>query len=189
MKIGTILLVAALVFGICFFVDKGFSKLFRSKPEHKTGLSVRLNKKYGSIGLIVVVIGIAALFVQDAGWLLTAGGVLLILVGVCLVVYYMTFGLFYDQDTFVLTTFGRRSDTYYYRDITAQQLYQSYGTVIVELHMNNGRSVQLQSGMDGMYPFMDHAFSAWLRQTGRKQEDCGFYDPENSCWFPPVEGA
>ena len=28
----------------------------------------------------------------------------------------------------------------------------------------------------------------WLEQTGRRQEDCGFYDPANSCWFPPVEG-
>ena len=77
MNIGIILLVAAFVFGICFVVDKGFSKVFRSKPEHKSGLSVRLNKKYGSIGLIVVVIGIAALFVQDGGWLLAVGGVLL----------------------------------------------------------------------------------------------------------------
>lgn len=188
MEIGAILLVAALVFGICFLIDKGFSKLFRNKPEHKTGLSVRLNKKYGSIGLIIVVIGIAALFVKNAGWILTAGGALLIFVGVCLVVYYMTFGLFYDQDTFVLTTFGKRSDTYHYSDIAAQQLYQSYGAVIVELYMKDGRSVQLQSGMDGMYPFMDHAFSAWLRQTGKKQEDCDFYDPQNSCWFPPVEG-
>lgn len=188
MGIGAILLVAALVFGICFLTDKGFSKLFRNKPEHKTGLSVRLNKKYGSIGLIIAVIGIAALFVKDGGWILAVGGALLVLAGVCMVVYYMTFGLFYDEDTFVLTTFGKRSDTFHYRDIEAQQLYQSYGTVIVELYMKNGRSVQLQSGMDGMYPFMDHAFSAWLRQTGKKQEDCSFYDPENSCWFPPVEG-
>ena len=188
MELLAVLIIAALVFGVCFLVDKGFAKLFRSQAQHFSGLSVRLNKKYGSIGLIVVVIGIAALFAQDAGWLLVGGGVLLILVGVCLVAYYMTFGLFYDQDTFVLTTFGKRSETYYYRDITAQQLYQSYGTVIVELFMKDGRSVQLQSGMDGMYPFMDHAFSAWLRQMGKNREDCSFYDPENSCWFPPVEG-
>lgn len=187
MKIGVILLVAGLVFGICFLADRGFTRLFRNKPEHRTGLSVRLNKKYGSIGLIIAVIGIAALFVRSGGFLLSVGGVLMILIGVCLVVYYMTFGLFYDQDTFVLTTFGKRSETYFYRDIAAQQLYQSYGTVIVELYMNDGRSVQLQSTMDGMYLFMDHAFSAWLRQTGKSKEDCGFYNPENSCWFPPVE--
>ena len=53
--------------------------------------------------------------------------------------------------------------------------------------MTDGRTVQLQSAMDGVYPFMDKAFTMWLRQTGRRQEDCSFYDPQNSCWFPPVE--
>lgn len=187
MGIGTILLVAGLVFCVCFLADRGFTKIFRNKPEHKTGLAVRLNKKYGSVGLIIAVIGIAALFVKESGWILPVGGIILILLGICLVVYYMTFGLFYDDETFVLTTFGKRSIRYRYCDIVGQQLYQSYGTVIVELYLKNGRTVQLQSGMDGMYPFMDHAFSAWLRQTERKREDCSFYDPENSCWFPPAE--
>ena len=39
-----VLLVAALVFLICFMVDKGFTKLFRSQKEHKSGLAIRLNK-------------------------------------------------------------------------------------------------------------------------------------------------
>ena len=25
---------------------------------------------------------------------------------------------------------------------------------------------------------------AWLAQTGKKKEDCPYYDPDNSCWFP-----
>ena len=187
MEIGAILLVAVVVFGICFVVDKGFTKLFRNRPEHKTGLAVRLNKKNGSFGLIIAVLGVAALFAYNGNGLLLAGGIILILLGGFLVTYYMTFGLFYDQETFVLTTFGKRSDSYRYQDIVAQQLYQNYGTIIVELHLNNGRTVQLQSSMDGVYPFLDHAFSAWLRQTGRNKEDCDFYDPANSCWFPPVE--
>ena len=27
----------------------------------------------------------------------------------------------------------------------------------------------------------------WLAQTGKRKEDCDFYDPDNSCWFPPAE--
>ncbi len=185
MEYVVVLLFAAFVFLICFLVDKGFTKLFRSQQEHKSGLAIRLNKRYGSIGLIVAVIGIAALFA--GGWLLTAGGCVLILVGLGLVVYYMTFGVFYDTDTFILTTFGKKSTTYKYSDIKAQQLYNNYGNTVIELYMTDGRTVQLQSGMEGVYDFMDYAFSAWLRQTGRKQEDCAFYDSQNSCWFPPVE--
>lgn len=189
MEYVAVLIVAVLVFGGCFAVDKGFQKLFRNQQEHHSGLSVRLNKKYGSIGLILAVLGVAAVFAgMFDGWLLCAGGCVLILIGIGLVVYYMTFGVFYDTDTFILTTFGKRSTTYAYRDIQAQQLYNAYGNVLIELHMADGRTVQLQAHMQGAYSFLDHAFSAWLRQTGRKKEDCAFYDPQNSCWFPPVEG-
>jgi hypothetical protein len=62
------------------------------------------------------------------------------------------------------------------------------GNVIIELHMADGRAVQLQSAMTGAYSFLDAAFEAWLVQTGRNKEECDFYNPENSCWFPTMEG-
>lgn len=188
MEFVIVILVCAAVFGICFLIDRGFTKLFRNQQQHKSGKAVRLNKKYGAIGLIVAVLGVAALFsgLSD-GALLIAGGCMLMAVGIGLVVYYMTFGVFYDEDSFILTTFAKPSKTYGYRDIAAQQLYNSYGNILIELHLNDGRTVQLQAGMEGVYPFLDHAFSAWLRQTGKTREDCPFHDPANSCWFPPVE--
>lgn len=189
MKFTTMLIVAVIVFGLCFLVDKGFSKAFRGKAQHQSGLSVRLNKRYGSFGIISTVLGISAVImgVKDTLFLLISG-ILLILMGIALIVYYMTFGIFYDADSFILTTFGKRSQVYSYKDIRAQQLYVASGNVVVELHMEDGRTVQLHRAMEGLYPFLDHAYSAWLRQTGRKEEDCPFHDPSNSCWFPPVEG-
>ena len=185
MEYVAVLIVAALVCGACFLIDKGVQTLFRNQQEHRSGLAVLLNKKYDSMGLLLAVLGLAALFM--GGWLMCVGGGWLILVGIGLVAYYMTFGVFYDTDTFILTTFGKRSTAYAYKDIKAQQLYNSYGNTLIELHMTDGQAVQLQAGMTGVYDSMDHAFSAWLRQTGRKQEDCAFHDPQNSCWFPPVE--
>ena len=180
--------VAAVVFGLCFLVDKGFTKLFRSKAQHQSGLSVRLNKKYGAFGLIVFVLGIAALFsLWNEGWLLITAGFLLMVLGIALVVYYMTFGIFYDGDGFLLTTFGKRSTAYRYADIKSQQLYNSYGQILIELHMTDGRNVQLQAGMTGVYPFLDKAFSAWCAQKGLDEGTCTFHDPANSCWFPPME--
>ena len=76
---------------------------------------------------------------------------------------------------------------YSFSDIKSQQLFVSYGNVIIELHMTDGRCVQLQSAMTDVYQFLDHAFISWLLQTGRNKEDCSFYDPDNSCWFPPAE--
>ena len=54
--------------------------------------------------------------------------------------------------------------------------------------MHDGSHFQVHTGMTNMYAFMDHAFHAWLQQTGRTQEMCTWYDPDNSCWFPPYEG-
>lgn len=188
MEIVLIIIVAALVFGLCYIVDKGFTGVFRGTPQHATGQAVRLNKRYGSTGLVVAVIGLAAVFAGMSGaWVLTAGGALLLLLGAGLVTYYMTFGIYYDDDSFVLTTFGKKSGTYSFSDIKTQQLFVSYGNIIIELHLVDGRSVQLQSTMTDVYLFLDHAFAAWLRQTGRKKEDCAFYDPDNSCWFPAAE--
>lgn len=184
------ILVAVGTLALCFGLDKLFTKLFRSQAQHKTGLSVRLSKRYAAFGLILVAIGIAALIsgVMDT-WALAAGGVIVVILGICLIVYYMTFGIFYDAESFILTTFGNKSTVYAFRDIRCQQLYVVQGgSVVVELHMTDGRTVQLQSAMDGYDKFLDHAYDAWLRQTGRQPEDCAFHDPDNSCWFPSADG-
>jgi len=190
MKFVAVILIAAAVFGVCYLVDKGFTGLFRSAPQHKSGLSVRLSKRYGSIGLLLAVLGLAAIFAginSKDGWILPAGGGIVIVMGIGLVVYYMSFGVFYNEDGFIVGRFGKRNTTYAYKDITAQQLYNNQGYLLIELYFTDGNTLQLQSNMTGMYAFLDYAFVAWCEQTGRKQEDCGFYDPANSCWFPPVE--
>lgn len=185
--IALILLMAA-IFGLCFLVDKGFTKLFRGKAQHMTGRSVRVNKRYGSLGLIVALLGIAGTFAGfGANWLLFAGGLVLILVGCGLVVYYMSFGIYYDDDSFIWSSFGKKSVTYRYRDIQAQQLYTSAAGILVELHLSDGRALQLQPSMKGVPCFIKAASQGWLTQMGKTAEECEFYDPDNSCWFPPAQ--
>ena len=182
-----VVVVAALVFGVCFLIDKGFTKLFRSQAEHASGKAVRLSKRYGSIGLIIAVVGLGAVFTGlQNSTLLIVGGAVMVLLGLGLVIYYMSYGVFYDTDTFLFMTFGKKNITYYYRDIRQQQLYNNQGHLLIELYMADGNTVQLQSTMDGCFAFMDHAYAAWLRQTGRTEESCPFHKPEESCWFPPV---
>ena len=169
MQYFAVLLVAAIVFGGCYLFDKGFEKLFRNQAQHYSGLSVRLNKRYAAFGALLIALGTAALFTGlSSGPLMIVCGSLILLMGIGLVVYYATFGIFYDEDSFILTTFGKKSKTYFYREIRSQQLYNSYGHIVIELHMNDGRSVQLQAGMSGVYPFLDKAFEAWCSQKNRK---------------------
>ena len=173
---------------IFFLVDKGFTGIFRGKAQHRSGHSVRANQRYGAFGLVLFVIGLAALFAGlSSGWFFLAAGILVMLIGICLMVYYMTFGVFYDDDSFILTTFGKKSKLYSYRDIRCQQLYASYGTTIIELQMTDGRTFHFQSNHVGVYPFLDTAFAGWCRQKGITKDACSFYDPDNSCWFPKAE--
>ena len=183
----SVLLVAAVVFGICFLADKVFTKAFRGKVQHQSGLSVRPNKKYGAFGLILVVVGLGALFagLKDDKVLLF-GGCFVIVLGVCLVIYYLSTGLFYDEESFLYTSFGKKSLTYHYRDIQSQQLYKTQGSLMVELYMTDGKSVHVHGNMNGAFDFLDHAFFRWCEQRGIAVEDCPFHDPANSCWFPPV---
>ena len=189
MGIVSIIIVVGLVFGVCYLVDKGFTKLFRGKVQHQSGKSVRLSKRYGSIGLIMFAFGTAAVFMgmNNAEWVLVGGAALLVLGGIALVIYYLSFGIYYDEDSLILSQFGKASVTHYFKNIRSQQLYLAAGNVVVELHMADGSHFQVHTGMTGMSEFMDYAFAAWLEQTGRKQEDCTWYDPDNSCWFPPYE--
>ena len=188
MSLLAVLVVAALVFGVCYLFDKGFEKAFRNKPQHKSGLAVRPNKRYAAFGAIFIALGTAAIFASAGNMVLLAGGVLVLLMAIGLIVYYTTFGVFYDEDSFIFTTFGKKSAEYHYQDIQGQQLYVVQGgNVIIELHMADGNTISLQSAMLGVYAFLDTAFAGWCRQKGIDSDDCSFYDPANSCWFPSME--
>ena len=185
------LLLAAAVFGLCYLVDKSFASLFRSKAQHRSGLAVRVNKRYGVFGVGLTVLGILALCVGFTGGIaLLIGGVVVLIMGICLAVYYLTHGIFYDGETFLLSTFRKADRVYRYDQIREQKLYLVQGgSIIVELHMEDGSAVSLQSSMDGVYLFLDTAFAGWCLQKGIDPSDCDFHDPSRSWWFPHEEDA
>ena len=188
MQYFALLIVAALVFGVCYLFDKGFEKAFRAKPQHKSGLSVRPNKRYAAFGAILVALGAAAIFASAGNMVLLVGGILILLMAAGLILYYASFGIFYDADSFIYSTLGKKTVEYRFGDIRSQQLYiLQGGSTIIELHMADGSAVSVQSAMLGTYAFLDVAFAGWCRQTGINSDDCDFYDPANSCWFPSVE--
>ena len=184
-----IALIAAVIFGLCYLVDKTFSKLFRSKAQHRSGMAVRANKRYGIFGVVLTVLGIMAIFVGITdGPVLLWGGAIVLLMGVALAVYYLSFGIFYDGESLLLQRFGKKDVTHDYKDIVGQKLYLIQGgNIVVELHMKNGSAVSVQSSFEGVYPFLDTAFAGWCLQTGRNPQDCDFHDPSQSLWFPAVE--
>lgn len=189
MQLFPILVIAAIIFGICYLVDRAFTKAFRSKAQHRSGKAVRASKRYGVFGIGLICIGILAIItgITD-GPVLLWGGAFVLLMGICLAVYYLSFGIFYDNDSLLFTRFGKKDLTYSYGEIVGQKLYLVQGgNVIVELHMADGSAVSVHPAMDGIYPFLDTAFAGWCRQTGRDPEECEFHDPSKSLWFPTAE--
>ena len=189
MKPITMVIVAVLTFGLCFLFDKGYTRLFRNQAQHRTGLQVRPSKRYGSFGLILCVLGIIALFAGMGGErILLFGGVAVLLIGCILTGYYMSYGIYYDDDSFILNSFGKGSRTYRFAHIRSQKLYLIQGgSIVVELHIEDGTAVSVQTSMDGAYAFLDHAFFHWCRQKDLDPKACDFYDPANSLWFPCEE--
>ena len=191
MQIIPILLVAAAVFGICYLVDKAFTKKFRSKQQHMSGLAVRANKMYGVFGVLLIAVGVMAIVVGiGSGILLLIGGIVVLVMGAALAAHYLSFGIFYDGETFLVSSFGKKSVAHSYKEITEQKLYVLQGgSVLVELYLTDGTSVTLQSTLDGVYPFLDTAFAGWCIQTGRDPQSCDFHDPSKHWWFPHEEEA
>lgn len=184
-----ILIIAALVFLLCWGVDKLFTKLFRSKAQHRSGLAVRASKRYGIFGVIFSVLGILSVLIGTTGdKVLLWAGLVVLLMGAGLAVHYLSFGIFYDGESFLLCRFGKKSQEHRYDEILSQKLYVlTGGSSLIELTLKDGSTVSVQSTMDGVYPFMDTAFAGWCMETGRKMEECDFYDPSKSWWFPHEE--
>ena len=189
MNILSMLFIAAVVFGACRVIDVLFTNAFRSKAQHRSGLAVRVNKRYGVFGVGLIVLGVLAVGVGITGGLaLILGGAIVLVMGICLAVYYLTHGIFYDGETFLVASFRKEDRVYQYDQIREQKLYLVQGgSVIIELYMNDGTAVSLQSSMDGIYLFLDTAFAGWCLQKGIDPQSCDFHDPSKSWWFPHEE--
>ena len=184
------LLVIAATFGVMFLLDKGLTKLFRSRDQHRSGTAVRLKKHYGILSLALMILGLLGIvtYFTDKNLILLVGGIVVLPGGALLGIYYLTHGIFYDDDSFLYTSFGNRSVSYRYGDIKAQKLYEIQGgTLLVELHMTDGKAVSVQTTMEGAKTFLDKAAHARMRQLGLNSHECSWFDETEGRWFPPVE--
>ena len=189
MNLLSAILIAAVVFGACRVIDLLFTSAFRSKAQHQSGMSVRVSKHYGIFGVGLTVLGVLAIGLGVTGGIaLAAGGVVVLIMGIGLAVYYLTHGIFYDGESFLVATFRKDDRVYQFQDIKEQRLYLVQGGhIIIELYMNDGTSVSLQTSMDGVYLFLDTAFAGWCLQKGIDPQTCDFHDPSKSWWFPHEE--
>ena len=182
------LLVAALTFGALFLIDKAFTKVLRNQAQHHSGTAVRLKKGYGVAAVLLCVLSVLSLaqFLGNGEKLMLFCFFVLLAMGGGLGLYYVSHGIFYDDESFLYTTLGKKQRTYRYADITGQKLYVLQGgSYVVELYMSDDTTVSIQTSMEGAYAFLDKACHARFRQLGINSFECDWFDSDNSCWFPP----
>ena len=185
-----LIVVAVLTFAVMFLLDKGFSRLFRSRSQHKSGLSVKLPKRYGVTAILLGVLGVLVLLqlAKEFDALMLFLGIALLVMASGFACYYLGFGIYYDDESFLYSSFGKKTVSYRYADIQAQQLFTvTGGSVAIDLFLPDGKSVGLQSTMVGVYPFLDKACHARMRQLGLNSAECAWFEPSESRWFPPKE--
>ena len=184
------LLVIAATFGVMFLMDKGLTKLFRSRDQHRSGTAVRLKKHYGILSLALMILGLLGIvtYFTDKNLILLVGGIVVLPGGALLGIYYLTHGIFYDDESFLYVRFGNNGREYRYADIVGQKLYEIQGgTLLVELHMTDGKTVSVQGNMEGALGFLDKAAHARMRQLMLNSHECPWFDETEGRWFPPVE--
>ena len=184
------LVVIAATFGVMYLLDKGLTKLFRSRDQHRSGTAVRLKKHFGILSLALMALGFLGIvtYFTDKSLALLVGGLLILPGGAVLGIYYLTHGIFYDDESFLYVSFGNKAREYRYADIVGQKLYEIQGgSLLVELHMTDGSAVSVQGTMEGAPAFLDKAAHARMRQLGLNSHECDWFDEEKGQWFPPVE--
>ncbi len=183
-----LLILAALTFAACWLLDRLFRLLFRSRAEQRSGRAVRPSRRFAALGLLLAVLGLACAMGSERAYLIVAG-VIVILVGVALAAYYVSYGIYYDESHFLVCRPGKRATQYSYGSICTQQLFLTGGSILVGLHLASGITEQVPLGEDGAADFLNFAFARWCAARGLSPEDCAFHDTANSCWFPPLEGS
>ena len=149
------------------------------------------------IGILVAIFqAVTSIHEQSLGFILKLiavmlflliGGIVVLLGGIALLVYYLSFGIFYDDESILVSAFLKKSRTYVYSDIVHQTVLIAGGTLLAEVYFADGSAITVASNMDGAVPFLDHAFARWCEAKGLEPRDCDFHDPSKFRWFPAEE--
>ena len=185
MKYVLYLLLIAVIFGLVALVDFVFGKLFPKAKVKKTEKAVRAPRYSFIVGILIVFLGIMGLlFYTEADVFLRIGMVIAMVMGLYMAVNYISFGIFYDDETFTYRTLTKKAVTFRYADITGQRSFLARSGLNVTL-LAGETEVPLNGSMQGVADFMNHAFFAWCRQKGL-DPDAQEYDPRTLRYFPEV---
>lgn len=178
-------LLIAVIFGLVALVDFIFKKLFSRSGVRQKGKAVRMPRYSFILGIFISLLSvIGLLFYEEADLFLTIGMAVALIMGLYVLVNFLRFGIFYDEDGFEYRTLTQKPRYFRYGDITGQRGFLARSGLNVSL-IAAGTEIPLNGAMQGVAEFMSHAFFAWCRETGRDPDSMEF-DPSTLSYFPPA---
>lgn len=165
---------------ICFLVDTLFK---RRRNRRGVPNRVKPQKRTATFGIILSFLGMAFAFRVADGWLLLAGAIVVLAMGIFLIGVYFLTGIVYDQDGFTYKALFRKAKTYRYADITGETALLTRSGVNAMLLVGEDE-VHIYQSMDGLNNFLKTAYQGWLKARGMREEDCPPPNPTYFVWFP-----
>lgn len=177
----------ALVFGLCFLVDKLWQRFVKNADFDQS--KVRLARSNIVFGTLLAVFGLVLLlFVapEQGGiwWFMTA---VILLVGLFLLANYCLTGIDYNEMGFTYRRLGHRLQSFSYDQICGQRTFANRAGINVLLYAGD-EEIYLYASMKGTQAFLSTAFNGWCAAHGIDPEQVSPPNPENMIWFnEPVE--
>lgn len=188
MKYVLLAAVCAVVFLVCFLVDKLFGLLFRKSKTEQSGNVVRLPRRNAIAGVLLSFVPLVVLlfFIPEGGdTLMLVGCIIAMVMGVLLLVNYFSFAIFYDDEGFVYRDLLRRKTAYHYNQIKGQRSVLTRSGVNSTLFVA-GDALNVYSTMQNLDRFLNHAFYRWC-ESKRIDPASVENNPAMYTWFPDPE--
>ena len=189
MKYVLLLIFCALVFLVCFLVDRLLQKLFPKHELEKSKSVVRPPQKSATFGVLLVFIPLMALLFwmpEGGDALLTVCCVGAMIMGAFLLYTYFSVAIYYGENSFLYKTLRGGKKEYRYADIRGQRSLMTRGGINTILFVG-GDELNLYSAMQNLNPFLKTAFFRWC-EAKHIDPDSVENNPRMFTWFPDPDG-
>lgn len=175
-----LILFMALVFGICFGVDRLIKKLVPTDDRK----AVRLPRRSVIFGILLTFLGFVMLlnFWSQLEWYFRIGSGIVLLMGIFLLVQYSAFSIRYDEEGFTCRSLGKKPMYCRYEEILGQKSIVARSGVNSTLYTVHGE-VPIYSAQAGVDDFLKTAFSVWCKKSGT-DPDAVENNPAYLTYFP-----
>lgn len=179
-----IAIVCALVFLICFGIDKLVQRLFPKTELEKGKNVVRPARRSAVFGVILTFAAVAVTVFRiskEPDVLLLLGCAVAFILGVILLVSYFSFAIYYDNESFLYRSYGRKRE-FHYGQIRGQRTLMTRGGYNAVLFVDD-TEIDLYSSMQNVNVFLGKAFYRWCEQKGIDPNSVE-NNPRMMSWFP-----